>query len=103
MCGRAYSPRFLWMWPNARISVMCGEQAAEVLATIRRDGRAARGADWPADDEEAFKAPIRAQYEAQGHPSYATARMWADGIIAPLYTTFDIGLGTSPTLHPPPP
>src|SRR3546814_13997601 len=80
MCGRAYSPRFLWMWPNARISVMGGEQAAEVLATIRRDGRAARGDDWPADDEEAFKAPIRAPYEEQGHPYYAQARPWDDPI-----------------------
>src|SRR5689334_24805143 len=73
MCGRAYEPRFLWMWPNARISVMGGEQAASVLATVRRDQFEARGEDWPASDEEAFKAPIRAQYEDQGHPYYSTA------------------------------
>ncbi len=79
MCGRAYGPRFLWMWPNARISVMGGEQAATVLAQVRRDGMAARGTDWPAAEEEAFKAPIRAQYETQGHPYYATARLWDDG------------------------
>ena len=74
MCGRAYSPRFLWMWPNARISVMGGEQAASVLATVRRDGMSARGTEWPAEEEEAFKAPIREQYETQGHPYYASAR-----------------------------
>ena len=102
MCGRAYSPRFLWMWPNARISVMGGEQAAAVLATIRRDGLAARGEDWPADDEERFKAPIRAQYEEQGHPYYATARLWDDGIIDPLDTRMALGLGISAALNAPP-
>ena len=86
MCGRAYSPRFLWMWPNARISVMGGEQAAAVLATVRRDGMATRGQDWSAEDEEEFKAPIRAQYETQGHPYYASARLWDDGIIDPAET-----------------
>jgi 3-methylcrotonyl-CoA carboxylase beta subunit len=86
MCGRAYSPRFLWMWPNARISVMGGEQAASVLATVRRDGMTARGQDWSETEEEQFKAPIRAQYEAQGHPYYASARLWDDGIIDPLQT-----------------
>ena len=83
MCGRAYSPRFLWMWPNARISVMGGEQAASVLATVRRDQLEARGEDWPAEDEEEFKRPIRDQYEHQGNPYYSTARLWDDGIIDP--------------------
>ena len=86
MCGRAYSPRFLWMWPNARISVMGGEQAASVLATVKRDGIERKGGHWSADEEEAFKAPIRDQYEKQGHPYYATARLWDDGIIDPADT-----------------
>ncbi len=86
MCGRAFNPRFLWTWPNARISVMGGEQAASVLATVKRDGIEARGGQWSADDEEAFKAPIRAQYERQGHPYYATARLWDDGVIDPADT-----------------
>ena len=93
MCGRAYSPRFLWMWPNARISVMGGEQAASVLATVRRDAIEAGGGDWPADEEEAFKAPIRAQYEEQGDPYYATARLWDDGVIDPMQTRDVLGLG----------
>ncbi|MGF1594637.1 MAG: carboxyl transferase domain-containing protein [Kiloniellaceae bacterium] len=101
MCGRAYGPRFLWMWPNARISGMGGEQAAAVLATIRRDGLAARGEDWPAEEEERFKAPIRDQYEAQGHPYYATARLWDDGIIDPLDTRMTLGLGLSAALNAP--
>jgi 3-methylcrotonyl-CoA carboxylase beta subunit len=101
MCGRAYSPRFLWMWPNARISVMGGEQAAAVLATIRRDGLAARGEDWPVEEEERFKAPIREQYEAQGHPYYASARLWDDGIIDPLDTRMTLGLGISAALNAP--
>jgi 3-methylcrotonyl-CoA carboxylase beta subunit len=101
MCGRAYSPRFLWMWPNARISVMGGEQAASVLATIRRDGMEARGESWPADAEEAFKAPIRAQYETQGHPYYASARLWDDGIIDPADTRRVLGLGLSAALNAP--
>jgi 3-methylcrotonyl-CoA carboxylase beta subunit len=92
MCGRAYSPRFLWTWPNARISVMGGEQAASVLATVRRDTVTARGQDWPAEEEEAFKAPIREQYEAQGNPYYATARLWDDGVIDPLDTRTVLGL-----------
>ncbi|MFN3219169.1 MAG: carboxyl transferase domain-containing protein [Acidimicrobiales bacterium] len=92
MCGRAYSPRFLWMWPNARISVMGGEQAASVLATVRRDQMAGQGVDWPADDEEAFKAPIRDQYEHEGNPYYATARLWDDGIIEPRDTRTVLGL-----------
>jgi 3-methylcrotonyl-CoA carboxylase beta subunit len=86
MCGRAYSPRFLWMWPNARISVMGGEQAASVLATVKRDQIEGRGEDWAAEDEEAFKDPIRRQYEDQGNPYYSTARLWDDGIIDPADT-----------------
>ncbi|HPU50315.1 MAG TPA: carboxyl transferase domain-containing protein [Burkholderiaceae bacterium] len=101
MCGRAYSPRFLWMWPNARISVMGGEQAAAVLATVRRDGITARGGQWSTDDEEAFKAPIRAQYEVQGHPYYATARLWDDGIIDPADTRTVLGLGLSAAMNAP--
>jgi 3-methylcrotonyl-CoA carboxylase beta subunit len=101
MCGRAYGPRFLWMWPNARISVMGGEQAASVLATVRRDGMASRGQDWPAEEEQAFKAPIRAQYETQGHPYYASARLWDDGIIDPAETRTVLGLSISATLNAP--
>src|SRR5215208_4197531 len=92
MCGRAYDPRFLWMWPNARISVMGGEQASAVLATVKRDGIEARGGDWTAAEEEAFKEPIREQYERQGSPYYSTARLWDDGIIDPLDTRRVIGL-----------
>ncbi len=101
MCGRAYSPRFLWMWPNARISVMGGEQAANVLATVRRDSLAAKGVEWPAADEEAFKAPIQAQYETQGSPYYASARLWDDGIIDPLDSRTTLGLGISAALNAP--
>ena len=101
MCGRAYDPRFLWMWPNARISVMGGEQAASVLATVKRDGMEARGEVWPAADEDAFKVPIRAQYETQGHPYYATARLWDDGIIDPADTRMVLGLGLSAALNAP--
>jgi 3-methylcrotonyl-CoA carboxylase beta subunit len=101
MCGRAYSPRFLWMWPNARISVMGGEQAANVLATVRRDGIEARGEDWSIEDEEAFKAPIRDQYETQGHPYYATARLWDDGVIDPAETREVLALGLSAALNAP--
>src|SRR5215475_10280889 len=86
MCGRAFNPRFLWMWPNARISVMGGEQAASVLATVRRDGFEARGEDWSAEEETAFKTPIREKYERQGHPYYSTARLWDDGILDPVET-----------------
>ncbi|MET9545164.1 carboxyl transferase domain-containing protein [Streptomyces sp. NPDC006627] len=92
MCGRAYSPRFLWMWPNAKISVMGGEQAASVLATVKRDQLEARGEQWAAEDEEAFKDPIRAQYEDQGNAYYATARLWDDGVIDPLETRQVLGL-----------
>jgi 3-methylcrotonyl-CoA carboxylase beta subunit len=101
MCGRAYSPRFLWMWPNARISVMGGEQAASVLATVKRDGIEARGGNWSADEEEAFKAPIRSQYESQGHPYYASARLWDDGVIDPADTRMVLGLGLSAALNAP--
>ncbi len=101
MCGRAYSPRFLFMWPNARISVMGGEQAASVLAQVRRDGMEARGQTWPAEDEDAFKAPIREQYETQGHPYYASARLWDDGVIDPADTRRVLGLAISASLNAP--
>jgi 3-methylcrotonyl-CoA carboxylase beta subunit len=101
MCGRAYGPRFLWMWPNARISVMGGEQAARVLATVRRDSISARGGTWSAAEEAEFSAPIRAQYEAQGHPYYATARLWDDGIIDPADTRMCLGLGLAASLAAP--
>jgi 3-methylcrotonyl-CoA carboxylase beta subunit len=101
MCGRAYQPRFLWMWPNARISVMGGEQAASVLATVRRDNLEAAGKTWPAEEEEQFKAPIRAQYETQGHPYFASARLWDDGVIDPAETRMVLGLGLSAALNAP--
>jgi 3-methylcrotonyl-CoA carboxylase beta subunit len=101
MCGRAYSPRFLFTWPNARISVMGGEQAASVLAQVRRDGLEARGEEWPAEEEEAFKKPIRDQYESQGHPYYATARLWDDGVIDPAQTRTVLGLALSACANAP--
>ncbi len=101
MCGRAYSPRCLWMWPNARISVMGGEQAASVLATVKRDGIEAKGGAWTMEEEEAFKAPIRRQYEEQGHPYFATARLWDDGIIDPADTRRVLALGLSASLNAP--
>ncbi|MDN5506044.1 MAG: methylcrotonoyl-CoA carboxylase [Comamonas sp.] len=101
MCGRAYSPRFLWMWPNARISVMGGEQAASVLATVKRDGIEAKGGSWSADEEERFKAPIRQQYEDQGHPYYATARLWDDGVIDPADTRRVLALGLAAARNAP--
>jgi len=101
MCGRAYSPNFLWMWPNARIGVMGGEQAASVLATVRRDGIQAKGEDWTAEDEDAFKAPIRDQFERQGHPYYASARLWDDGIIDPADTRRVLALALSASLNAP--
>ena len=101
MCGRAYSPRFLWMWPNARISVMGGEQAASVLAQVKRDAMEAAGESWSLADEEAFRAPIRDQYETQGHPYYASARLWDDGIIKPAETRRVLGLGLSAALNAP--
>jgi 3-methylcrotonyl-CoA carboxylase beta subunit len=101
MCGRGYQPRFLWMWPNARISVMGGEQAASVLATVRRDGLEGAGNSWSAEEEEAFKSPIRAQYERQGHPYYASARLWDDGVIDPADTRRVLGLAISASLNAP--
>ncbi|MFH1603191.1 MAG: carboxyl transferase domain-containing protein, partial [Pseudomonadota bacterium] len=101
MCGRAYSPRFLWMWPNARISVMGGAQAASVLATVRRDGIEAKGGTWSKEKEEAFMQPIIAQYERQGHPYYASARLWDDGVIAPEDTRRVLGLALSAALNAP--
>ena len=101
MCGRAFSPRLMWMWPNARISVMGGEQAANVLATVKRDGLAARGQDWPAAEEAAFKAPIQAQFEAQGHPLYASARLWDDGVIDPVDTRRVLALALAASLNAP--
>ncbi|MBI1892102.1 MAG: methylcrotonoyl-CoA carboxylase [Burkholderiales bacterium] len=101
MCGRAFAPRFLWMWPNARISVMGGEQAASVLATVKRDGIEAKGGAWSKEEEETFKQPIRAQYEHQGHPYYASARLWDDGIIDPADTRMVLGLGLSAALNAP--
>ena len=101
MCGRAYSPRLLWMWPNARISVMGGEQAASVLATVKRDNIEATGGDWNAEKEVAFKQPVLDQYEQQGHPYYASARLWDDGIIDPKDTRMVLGLGISAALNAP--
>jgi len=101
MCGRAYSPRFLWTWPNARVSVMGGEQAASVLATVRRDAIEASGGSWSKEEEEAFRAPIRQQYETQGHPYYGTARLWDDGIVDPAQTRRVLGLSLSAALNAP--
>ncbi|GAC1482165.1 MAG: carboxyl transferase domain-containing protein [Acetobacteraceae bacterium] len=101
MCGRAFAPRFLWMWPNARISVMGGVQAASVLAQVRRDNIEAKGGTWPAEDEAEFKAPIEAQYETQGHPFYASARLWDDGVIAPEDTRMVLALAISASLNAP--
>jgi len=101
MCGRAYSPRFLWMWPNARISVMGGEQAASVLATVRRDGIEAKGKTWSAAEEAAFKQPILDQFEHQAHPYYASARLWDDGVIDPADTRRVLALGVSASLNAP--
>ncbi|MPV35744.1 carboxyl transferase domain-containing protein [Georgenia subflava] len=103
MAGRAYDPRFLWMWPNARISVMGGEQAAAVLATVRRDGIEADGGTWSAEDEEAFKNPIREQYERQGSPYYSTARLWDDGVIDPVDTRRVLGLALAAAANAPVP
>jgi 3-methylcrotonyl-CoA carboxylase beta subunit len=103
MCGRAYAPRFLWTWPNSRISVMGGEQAANVLATVRRDAIEGKGGSWSADEEAAFKAPIREQYETQGNPYYATARLWDDGVIDPRDTRRCLALGLSLSLRQPVP
>ena len=101
MCGRAYSPRFLWMWPNARISVMGGEQATAVLATVKRDGIESRGGQWSAEEERAFKAPLLDQYETQGHPYYASARLWDDGVMDPADTRRVLALSLAATLNAP--
>ena len=101
MCGRAYSPRFLWMWPNARIGVMGGEQAASVLATVKREGIEAKGGAWSVEEEDAFKSPIREQYETQGHPYYATARLWDDGVVDPAQTRRVLGLSLAAALNAP--
>jgi 3-methylcrotonyl-CoA carboxylase beta subunit len=101
MCGRAYAPRFLWMWPNARISVMGGEQAAGVLATVKREAAERAGGRWSAKEESAFKEPIVEQFEAQGHPLYATARLWDDGVIDPVDTRDVLGLSLSAALNRP--
>ncbi|UPJ66182.1 carboxyl transferase domain-containing protein [Bradyrhizobium sp. 191] len=101
MCGRAYSPRFLWMWPNARISVMGGEQASMVLSQVRRDNIEAKGENWSKEEEDKFREPIRAQYESQGHPYYATARLWDDGVIDPADTRLVLGLGLSAASNAP--
>ncbi|GAB4185072.1 MAG: carboxyl transferase domain-containing protein [Wenzhouxiangellaceae bacterium] len=101
MCGRAYQPRMLWMWPNARISVMGGEQAATVLSIVKRDGIESRGGDWPQSEEEAFKDGIREQYESQGHPYYASARLWDDGVIDPLDTRRTLGMALAAGRHAP--
>ncbi len=102
MCGRAYNPRFLWMWPNARISVMGGEQAASVLATVKADGIEARGEKWADADREAFEAGIREQYEAQGHPYYSSARLWDDGVIDPVDTRETLILALAAAMNRPP-
>jgi 3-methylcrotonyl-CoA carboxylase beta subunit len=103
MCGRAYGPRFLFMWPNARISVMGGEQAATVLGLLRQEAVEGKGGSWSAADDEAFKTPIREQYERQGHPYYATARIWDDGIIDPADTRMVLGLAIGTGLNAPAP
>ncbi len=103
MCGRAYGPRFLFTWPNSRISVMGGEQAASVLATIRRDGLETRGETWSTEAEEAFKAPIRTRYEAEGSPYFATSRLWDDGVIDPAQTRDVLGLALAAALNAPTP
>ena len=101
MCGRAYNPRLLWMWPNARISVMGGEQAASVLATVRQEGMDARDEEWPADERAAFEDGIRAQYEHQGHPYYSSARLWDDGVIDPVDTRTVLSLALSAAANRP--
>ncbi len=101
MCGRAYSPRFLWMWPNARICVMGGEQASSVLASVRRDGIEAKGGQWSAEEEKAFKQPMLDQFERQSHPYYASARLWDDGVIDPADTRRVLALGLAASRHAP--
>jgi 3-methylcrotonyl-CoA carboxylase beta subunit len=99
MCGRAYGPRLMWMWPNARISVMGGEQAASVLAIVKRDNLDAKGLEWPAAEESAFRRTVVQQYEDQGNPYFATARLWDDGIIDPKETRMVLALGISAALN----
>lgn len=101
MCGRAYSPNFIWSWPNSRISVMGGEQAANVLAQVNHDKLTKLGHEWSTEEEELFKKQLRSQYETQGHPYYASARLWDDGVIAPQDTRKILGLGLSATLNAP--
>ena len=101
MCGRAYSPRFMWTWPNSRISIMGGEQAANVLATVKRDGFERKGEDWSPEDEAAFKQPIIDQFETQGHPLYASARLWDDGIIDPTNSREVLALSLHAALNAP--
>jgi 3-methylcrotonyl-CoA carboxylase beta subunit len=101
MCGRAYDPNFLFMWPNARISVMGGEQAAGVLAQVRRTQLENAGDEWPEEEEQAFKQPIIDDFEAQGHPYYASARLWDDGVIDPTDTRRILGLALSAALNKP--
>jgi 3-methylcrotonyl-CoA carboxylase beta subunit len=103
MCGRAYSPRMMWMWPNARVSVMGGEQAAQVLATVRGDGLKSRGESWPDAEREQFIGEIRSQYEKQGNPYYATARLWDDGVIDPIDTRRVLGQAIGAAMNGPPP
>jgi len=101
MCGRAYEPRFLFTWPNSRISVMGGEQAAGVLAQVKRDQKDRAGEDWPESEEAAFRQPILDRYEEQGHPYYASARLWDDGVIDPAQTRQVLGLAISAALNKP--
>ncbi len=101
MCGRAYDPRFLFMWPNARISVMGGEQAAGVLAQVKRDQKERSGESWSEEEEKAFKQPVIDKYEKQGHPYYASARLWDDGVIDPADTRLVLGLSLSAALNKP--
>ncbi|HCJ62268.1 MAG TPA: methylcrotonoyl-CoA carboxylase, partial [Alphaproteobacteria bacterium] len=101
MCGRAFGPRFLWMWPNARISVMGGEQAATVLATVKRAQMDAKNIPWAKEEEDKFRAPILDQYETQGHPYYASARLWDDGIIDPADTRKVVALSLAATAGAP--
>jgi 3-methylcrotonyl-CoA carboxylase beta subunit len=103
MCGRGYSPRFLFTWPNARVALMGSEQAASVLATVRRDNLEASGKSWSAEEEDSFKKPIRDQFDREADPYYATARLWDDGIIAPSETRRVLGLAFSTTLNAPVP
>jgi 3-methylcrotonyl-CoA carboxylase beta subunit len=101
MCGRAYNPRLLWMWPNARISVMGGEQAAIVLSTVKRDSIETRGEEWPQEEQDKFESDIREQYDAQGHPYYSSARLWDDGVIDPVDTRNVLSCGLAAAMNRP--